>query len=73
VEIGGLMAYGPNREHMFRRAAYYVHQILQGATPTDLPIEQPSYFDIVINLKTAQDLDLSLPREILLDATDVIK
>jgi putative tryptophan/tyrosine transport system substrate-binding protein len=70
---GGLMAYGPNRTALFRRAAYYVDRILTGTAPADLPIEQPREFDFVINLKTAQALGLTIPPHVLLQATEVIQ
>jgi putative tryptophan/tyrosine transport system substrate-binding protein len=70
---GGLMAYGPNRTALFRRAAYYVDRILKGTIPADLPIEQPREFDFIINLKTAQALGLTIPQHVLLQATEVIQ
>jgi putative ABC transport system substrate-binding protein len=73
VDAGGLMAHGPNREQMYRRAAYYVNRILRGARPSDLPIEQPTAFDLVINLKTARELGVSLPPSVLIEATDLIE
>jgi putative tryptophan/tyrosine transport system substrate-binding protein len=73
VDAGGLMAYGPSNTSLYRRAAYYVDRILQGAQPADLPIEQPMAFDFVINLKTAQALGLTIPPHVLLQATEVIQ
>jgi putative tryptophan/tyrosine transport system substrate-binding protein len=70
---GGLMAYGPNYVAMWRRTAVYVDRILKGANPADLPIEQPTTFDFVINLKTAQALGLTIPPHVLLQATEVIQ
>jgi putative ABC transport system substrate-binding protein len=73
VELGGLMSYGPNREAMSRRAADYVNRIARGAKPSDLPIEQPTTFELVINLKTAKVLGLDLSPAILLRADKVIE
>jgi putative tryptophan/tyrosine transport system substrate-binding protein len=73
VGRGGLMAYGPNRAAQFRRAAYYVDRILKGTQPADLPIEEPTTFDFVINLRTAQTLGLTIPPHVLLQATEVIQ
>jgi putative tryptophan/tyrosine transport system substrate-binding protein len=70
---GGFMAYGSNLPHQTRRAAAYVAKILKGAQPADLPIEQPTTFDFVINLKTAQALGLTIPQHVLLQATEVIQ
>ncbi len=73
VDDGGLMSYGPNYPDMFRRSASYVDRILKGARPGDLPIEQPERFELVINLKTAKALGLTLPPSILLQTTRVIQ
>jgi putative tryptophan/tyrosine transport system substrate-binding protein len=73
ADAGGLMAYGPNTREAFRRAAYYVDRILQGAKPADLPVEQPMTFDFVVNMKTAQALGITFPNEILLQVTEVIQ
>jgi putative ABC transport system substrate-binding protein len=73
VEAGGLISYGPNVQSMFRRSATYVHRILQGAKPADLPVERPSKFDLVVNLKTAEKLRLKLPHALLLLADRVIQ
>ncbi len=73
VVAGGLMAYGANDAASFRRAAYYVDRILKGTKPADLPVEQPTTFDFVINLKTAQALGLAIPQHVLLQATEVVQ
>jgi len=73
ADVGGLMAYGSGTAAQWQRAAYFVSKILKGATPADLPIEQPMTFDFVINLKTAQALALTIPPHVLLQATEVIQ
>jgi putative ABC transport system substrate-binding protein len=73
VEAGGLMSYGPNLPDLFRRAGDYVDKILRGAKPSDIPVEQASKFDLVINLTTAKALGLTIPESFLLRADEVIE
>jgi putative tryptophan/tyrosine transport system substrate-binding protein len=73
VEAGGLMAYGPNRPELWRRAATFVDKILRGAKPGDLPVEQPVRFDLAINVRTAERLRLTIPAAVLVRADQVIE
>jgi putative ABC transport system substrate-binding protein len=73
VEAGGLLAYAPNAADQYERLAGLVDRVLRGANPADLPVEQPTRFDLVVNLKTAQDLGLTIPQSVLLQATELIQ
>ena len=73
VEAGGLMSYGPNFPDLFRRAADLIDKVLRGAKPADLPVEQPTRFDLVINLTTARALGLTIPEAFLSRADEVIE
>ena len=73
VEAGGLLSFGQNLAESYRRAASYVHKIFKGAKPGDLPVEQPTRFELVINMKTAKALGVAIPQSVLLRADDVIQ
>jgi putative ABC transport system substrate-binding protein len=73
VVAGGLLSYGASVPDLFRRGAFYVHKILQGTKPADLPVEQPTKFELVVNMKAAKAIGLTIPESFLLRADEVIE
>jgi putative ABC transport system substrate-binding protein len=73
VEAGGLLSYGPDRPDLFRRAAGYVDKVLKGASPADLPVQQPTKLELVVNLKTAKAIGIEVSPSIILRADEVIE
>ena len=73
MSVGGLIGYGVNIPQVYRRAAYYVDKILRGTQPGDLPVEQPTKFDLVVNLRTAKALGLTIPQSLLVRADEIIQ
>jgi putative ABC transport system substrate-binding protein len=73
VEAGGLMSYAPNYAHLFRRAADFVDKILKGTKPADIPVEQPTKFEFIVNLQAAKQIGLAIPTKVLVRADRVIR